>query len=523
MKKLPIGIQSFSKIIKDNCLYVDKTHHIAELIQSGDYIFLSRPRRFGKSLLVSTLYEIFSGNKVLFQGLAIYDKIEWQTYPVIVIDFNNISYNNEEVFRMSLSSFLDDVAIKYEVVLSKVFIKDKFAELIEKIHNKTHQKVVILVDEYDKPIVNYVDDIERAGINREVLKEFFSVLKSQDAFLRFVFLTGVSKFSRVSVFSELNNLRDITLSKQFATLFGYTQTELEDYFETSIQSLCFELGIKKPQLLAKIKMWYNGYSWNAKDKMYNPFSILNLFVEQRFSNYWFATGTPTFLMKLIKKKQQDVTVFENKKLSEVIFDSYNIESMNIFALLFQTGYLTITHIENKELFREYTLNYPNVEVKQAFVTYLMESFTKNGLEEIQPLAYDLQRYLQEENLEGFMNIIKALFAKIPYPLHIEQEAYYHSLFYMIAVLMGVEIDLEVLTDKGRVDGVLALPDKIYLIEFKYSKAGVKMATLTNQAIKQIRAKNYGERFLNDSRPLHFLGVGFTRKEIGYQLDKEGDK
>ncbi|MDM8560532.1 AAA family ATPase, partial [Candidatus Parabeggiatoa sp. HSG14] len=183
MKKLPIGIQSFSEIIKEEYLYVDKTKHIMELIQGGKYLFLSRPRRFGKSLLVSTLYEIFSGNKALFQGLAIYDKIEWQTYPVIVIDFNNISYNNEEVFRMSLSSFLDDVAIKYEVVLSKVFIKDKFAELIEKIHNKTHQKVVILVDEYDKPIVNYVDDIERAGINREVLKEFFSVLKSQDAFL----------------------------------------------------------------------------------------------------------------------------------------------------------------------------------------------------------------------------------------------------------------------------------------------------------------------------------------------------
>jgi hypothetical protein len=516
MKKLPIGIQSFSKLIKDNCLYVDKTHHIAELIQEGDYFFLSRPRRFGKSLLVSTLYEIFSGNQSLFQGLAIYDKIEWQTYPVIVIDFNKISYNNEEVFKTSLLSFLDDVAVKYEVVLSKVFIKDKFAELIEKIHHKTHQKVVILVDEYDKPIVNYIDDIDKATKNREVLKEFFSVLKSQDAFLRFVLLTGVSKFSRVSVFSELNNLRDITLSKKFATLFGYTQTELESYFAQHIQNLCFELGIKKAALLAKIKMWYDGYSWNAKDTVYNPFSVLNLFAEQRFSNYWFATGTPTFLMKLIKKKQQDVTVFENKKLSEVVFDSYNIENMDVFALLFQTGYLTITDIDQKSRTLQYTLNYPNFEVKEAFVTFLFESFTNNGFDEIQPMAYQLRMYLQEDNLEGFMNIIKALFAKIPYPLHIEQEAYYHSLFYMIAVLMGVEIDLEVLTDKGRVDGVLELPSKIYLIEFKYGKAGRKMETLTNQAIKQIKKKNYGERFLNDSRPLYYLGVGFTGKKIGYQ-------
>jgi hypothetical protein len=519
MKKLPLGIQSFSEIIKEEYLYVDKTKHIEELIAGGKYLFLSRPRRFGKSLLVSTLYEIFSGNRNLFQGLAIYDRIEWQAYPVIVIDFNSISYHNEEVFRTSLSSFLDDVAVEYEIVLSKLFVKDKFAELIKKIHHKTHQKVVILVDEYDKPIVNYIDDIERAGKNREILQEFFGVLKSSDAFLRFVFLTGVSKFSRVSIFSELNNLRDITLSKKFATLLGYTQIELESYFEIEIQSLCFELGIKKAALLAKIKMWYDGYSWNAKDTVYNPFSILNLFVEQRFSNYWFATGTPTFLMKLIKKNQQDVTIFENKKLSEVVFDSYNIESMNVFALLFQTGYLTITHVDIQELFPEYTLNYPNVEVKQAFVTYLLESFTNNGLEEIQPMAYKLRICLQEENLEGFMNIIRALFAKIPYPLHIEQEAYYHSLFYMIAVLMGVEIDLEVLTDKGRVDGVLALADKIYLIEFKYGKAGRKMDTLTKKAIGQIKDKNYGERFLNESRPLYYLGVGFAGKEMGYQLVK----
>jgi len=331
-----------------------------------------------------------------------------------------------------------------------------------------------------------------------------------------VFLTGVSKFSRVSVFSELNNLRDITLSKKFATLLGYTQTELESYFGTEIQNLCFELGIKKASLLAKIKMWYDGYSWNAKDTVYNPFSILNLFAEQRFGNYWFATGTPTFLMKLIKKNQQDVTTFENKKLSEIVFDSYNIENMNVFALLFQTGYLTITHIDSQELFPEYTLNYPNVEVKQAFVTYLLESFTSNGLEEIQPLAYELRVCLQEDNLEGFMNIIRALFAKIPYPLHIEQEAYYHSLFYMVSVLMGVEIDLEVLTDKGRVDGVLALPDKIYLIEFKHGKAGTKMNTLTNKAIGQIKKKHYGERFLDESRPLYYLGVGFVGKKIGYK-------
>ncbi len=518
MKKLPIGIQTFSEIITENYLYIDKTQDITQLLEAGKYLFLSRPRRFGKSLLVSTLSEIFSGNQALFQGLYIYDKIEWQKYPIIIIDFNIISFYTEEVFRNSLSSFLDKVAGKYDIVLSAPFIRDKFAELIEKIYEKTQQKVVILVDEYDKPIINYVDDIEKATQNREILRDFFGVLKSSDPFLRFVFFTGVSKFSRVSIFSDLNNIRDISLSKNFGTICGYTQTELEKSFEKQIQSLCFELAIKKPALLTKIKNWYDGYSWgNLKDKMYNPFSILNLFVEQQFDNYWFVSGTPRFLMQLIKKKELDVTTLENQKVSKSLFDSYQIENINILVLLFQTGYLTISDVDTNEIPYEYTLNYPNLEVKHAFMTYLFECFTNQGFEKVQPAAKSLRQHLQADNFEGFMNIIRSLFAKIPYPLHIEQEAYYHSLFYMILVLMGVKIDLEVLTDKGRIDGVLELEDKIYLIEFKYGKTGSDMDNLINKAIEQIKDKKYGERFLNDSRKLVYLGVGFAGKEIGYEI------
>ncbi len=521
MKKLPLGIQTFSKIIKDDCLYVDKTRHILELIQAGDYLFLSRPRRFGKSLLVSTLSEIFSGNQALFQGLYIYDKIEWQTHPVIHLDFSVIDYSTETDLRTGLMHFLDRIKIDYQLDVNNYGLKAYFLDIIRALSEK-YGKVVVLIDEYDKPIVDYVDDIEKASKNREILRDFFGVLKHSDAFLRFVFLTGVSKFARVSIFSDLNNLRDITFSKKFATLLGYTQQELENYFAQPIQNLCFELGIKKALLLSQIKTWYNGYSWNAKDKMYNPFSILNLFAEQQFDNYWFASGTPTFLMQLIKKSAFDATVLENKKVSKIVFDSYNIENINIFTLLFQTGYLTITHIDSQPFFQEYTLNYPNLEVKQAFITYLLESFTNNGLEEIQPAVKKLREYLQAENLEDFMKLIRALFAKIPYPLHIEEEAYYHSLFYMISVLMGIEIDLEVLTDKGRIDGVLALTDKIYLIEFKYGKAGTKMDSLTKQAIQQIKDKNYGERFMNDTRPHHYLGIGFVGKQIGYQLVRNGE-
>jgi len=258
--------------------------------------------------------------------------------------------------------------------------------------------------------------------------------------------------------------------------------------------------------------------------MYNPFSVLNLFAEQQFDNYWFSSGTPTFLMKLIKQKALDTTTLEHKKVSKIVFDSYNLENLNLIALLLQTGYLTVTKIESQEFYQEYTLNYPNLEVKQAFITYLFESFTQNKLHGIQPAANKLHSYLQQENLEDFIKLIRALFAKIPYPLHIQEEAYYHSLFYMILVLMGVEIDLEILTDKGRIDGVLALDDKIYLIEFKHGKSGTKMDSLINSAIKQIQKKKYNQRFLHESRRLVYLGVGFADKEIGYKkvdnLDSE---
>jgi hypothetical protein len=518
MKKLPIGIQTFSEIIRENYLYVDKTPLIAALISSGKYLFLSRPRRFGKSLLVSTLKEIFSGNQELFRGLFIYDKLDWKAYPVIQIDFSAISYYNDEVFRKSLLSFLNAVAQDFQIVLTAEFLKERFAELIRKLSEQTQSKIVILVDEYDKPIVDYTDHLDQAVKNREILREFYSVLKSADVYLRFVFLTGVSKFSRVSIFSGLNNLEDITLSPRFATLTGYTQAELERDFAEYVHQFCEQDGLAKEELLGRIRRWYNGYSWNAKDTVYNPFSILNLFRNNTFSNYWFATGTPTFLIKLIKTLQLDTTEFENKKVAEMVFESYDLDRLNIFALLFQTGYLTITQIEKTSRFPQYTLNYPNLEVKEAFLTYLFESFTTSRLDEVQTTANALHKCLRTENIEGFMQIIRSLFAKIPYPLHLPQEAYYHSLFYMILALMGVEIDLEVLTDKGRIDGVLALEDTIYLIEFKYGAAGSDLHELTEKAIQQIHEKHYAERFLHDPRKRIFLGVGFTEKEIGYQIE-----
>lgn len=498
-------------------MYVDKTPQILPLIQTGKYIFLSRPRRFGKSLLVSTLKEIFSGNKELFNGLFLYDKIDWSSYPVIHLDISRLSNDNETVLTQSLLATLDTLARDFSITLSAPFLKDRFFELIRTLHATTQKQVVVLIDEYDKPIIDFVEDIDQATRNRDVLKDFYGILKSSDQYLRFVFITGVSKFSRGSIFSDLNNLNDITLDSQYATLLGYTQEELEGYFDNRLDHLSQEKNLSKEQLLAKIRDWYNGYSWNASDRVYNPVSILHVFAKKMFRNYWFATGTPTFLVSLTKQTQQDVAEFACQRVADLVFDSYDITNMNIFALLFQTGYLTVTDVQEKTSYLEYTLSYPNLEVREAFITYLFEGFTENKLHEIQPTADTLRECLHKGNLEGFMTRMRSMFAKIPYTLHIKAEAYYHSLFYMIAALMGVEVDLEVLRDKGRIDGVLEFEDRVYVIEFKYGQAGSDLKQLTQHAIQQIQDKRYIERYRQETRQCFLLGIGFVDKEMEYKL------
>ncbi len=515
LKKLPIGIQTFHKIIDKNLLYVDKTREILRLVEQSGCYFLSRPRRFGKSLLVSTLYEIFSGNQELFKGLYIFDKIEWKRYPIIHIDFSVMDYATEDELRDGLIHLMAEINEEHHLGVENRGFKAYFYNTFRKLHEK-YGEVVVLIDEYDKPIVDYVDDIPKASAHRDILKDFYLALKGCDKYLRFIFITGVSKFSRVSVFSVLNNLQDITLSPGFATLLGYTQDELESFFDGYIRRFRDEEGISRADLLEKIRKWYNGYSWNVKDRMYNPFSILNLFEQHKFGNYWFATGTPTFLMKMIKNSEMDVTEFENKFIPEIVFESYDIENMNIFALLFQTGYLTITSMEEDEgIF--YTLNYPNLEVKKAFLIHLFECFSKQGMDEIQPAVIRLKKSLENGDAPAFMKIIRAMFARIPYPLHIKKEAYYHSLFYMILALMGARMDLEVLTDKGRIDATLEFENRIYIVEFKYGAAGVDMKALTDKAIRQIREKGYEQRFLDDPRRRFLLRVGFAGKATDCQL------
>lgn len=510
MKRLPLGIQTFRKIIEDDYLYIDKTEDIYNLIQAGEVYFLSRPRRFGKSLLVSTLKEIFAGNRELFKGLYIYDKIKWQQHPVIHIDFSNITYNKSiEIFEDSFANYLDKIAAQYSAEIKPGALKDKFYELIEKLSKIN--KVVVLVDEYDKPIIDFMREPEKAKANREVLRNFFGVLKGADSFLRFVFLTGVSKFSKVSIFSGLNNLKDITLSPQFATILGITDQELQMQFKTHLETLAAVEHSSTNELLTKISHWYNGYSWDGCSQVYNPTSLLNLFFDNKFSNYWFATGTPTFLVNMIKDRQLDISGINHKKVGDHLFDSFDIDNLEIYCLLFQTGYLTIAHIEKKHGILQYELDFPNFEVKESLLNYLLAAFTGKETAEIQPIYLELLDCLEEKELDRFLLILTSLFAKIPYTLHIKHESYYHSLCYMILALMGAKIDLEILSDKGRVDGVLTLDKQIYVIEFKMGAA--------REALQQIKERKYYRQFWGSGKEVLLLGVGgFAEKELEYCLE-----
>lgn len=515
MKKLPIGIQTFRDLIEENYLYVDKTRDIYNLFaDGGKYYFLSRPRRFGKSLLISTLKEIFSGNQRLFKGLWIYEKIAWQKHPLIYIDFLKIDYKTPAILEESLEKRIRKIARDYNINLEKeANYKQVFADLIEELGKE--EGVVILIDEYDKPIIDFVDEKEAAAKNRDILRNFYTTIKGMDEYITFAFLTGVSKFSKVSVFSGLNNLRDITLSEEFATMLGYTEDELLNYFDDRLEELQSRLNMKKEQIQEDIKRWYNGYSWDGKNYVYNPLSILSFFLEGRFSNYWFSTATPTFLVKLIKKKRVNVETIGTWETDDHVFDSYDVENMDLVSLLFQTGYITIKEIKTLRDIRKYRLSFPNQEVKDAFLKYLLADLMESSPGILGSKLYDLTDQLISHQPEQFFKTLKSLFAVIPYEIFIpDKEAYYHSVIYLVLTLLGIHVRAEVQTNIGRIDAVIELDDVVYVMEFKMGSE--------KEALEQIKKMKYHEPYADQGKTIFLAGIGFDtdkRNISGCLLEK----
>ncbi len=517
MKKLPISIQTFEDIISGGMIYVDKTAFIWELIQSGKFYFLSRPRRFGKSLLLTTLRAYFQGRKDLFEGLDIYEKEkDWKKHPVIHIDYSLLEYQKSRaIFEQSLLEHLKALASGFEVKLESSIIANAFTELIKALYDK-FGPVVVLVDEYDKAMVDVLADKDRFEENREVVRGLYGAMKGLDQYFRFVMLTGVSRFAKVNVFSGLNNLQDISENRSFATLLGFTQEELEFYFGEWIEKLNSQTFRMTPEkLMAHIKFWYNGFSFDGEQKLYNPFSILSLFSNLDFGNYWFSTGTPTFLIDLIKRQKVLPETFENLKIADLAGSSGQASNLPLLPLLYQTGYLTLSRVVREGVRKYYYLDYPNEEVRHSFLTFLAAGFVEKDEFEIQPEAIELRHALRDERTDDFLTRLQSFLADIPARLHIPQEAYYHSLGYMMLRLTGVQLLLEKETDKGRIDAVLEFPDKVYIIEFKFGKSDrVKnVKTLSRQALQQIELKKYHEAYLSGGKKILLYGIGFLAKQM----------
>ncbi|MDR3222480.1 MAG: AAA family ATPase, partial [Methanobrevibacter sp.] len=387
LRKLPIGTQSFSILRENNYLYIDKTRYIHQMIEEGRIYFLSRPRRFGKSLLISTIEELFKGNKELFKGLYIYDKWDWkEKYPVIRLDFGEISHDDPETLKKSLIEFIQEKAEEFDLILKKQFISSMFGELIKKISKKTNSKIVILIDEYDKAINNHLDDIELAKKNRDILRGFYQVLKANDQYLKFLFITGISKFAKTTIFSDLNHVDDITIHPRYSKICGYTQEDLENQFDEHINELSKRHEMKKEDLLISIKEWYNGYSWDGKNFLYNPFSILRFFDAGKIANYWADTGTPKLLVDILKTTEVDLNVL-NKKKSEFIgsFPNFELDNMDFATVLLQTGYFTIKNEESRGIEPSlYTTGTPNKEVEESLFTYILGVYTNNSAESVEP-------------------------------------------------------------------------------------------------------------------------------------------
>ena len=512
--KYPLGIQNFQSLREDGYCYVDKTDKIYQLASTGRYYFLSRPRRFGKSLLLSTIRAYFEGKKELFDGLALGSlEKEWKAYPILYLDLNIGKYETPESLDAELNRHLEIWEQKYGDKYSQRSIAERFWHVIRQAYEMTGRKVVILVDEYDKPMLQAIGNEPLQAEFRSTLKSFYGNLKTCDEYIKFAFLTGVTKFGKVSVFSDLNHLTDLTLDSRYADICGITEKELRNYFSEGVKELAEANGMTEDECYARIKRDFDGYHfYPGAVGMYNPYSLLNTIGRKQFGDYWFETGTPTFLAKQLQKTDYPLEDMTREGLTADTLNSIDIMDENPLPLLFQSGYLTIKSYDVE--FGEYILGFPNREVEEGFTKFLYPFYTPKTYEKSSFSMSQFVREVRRGDAEGFMKRLSAMFADGDYQVVGNQEIYFQNTLYVFFKLMGFYVNVERHTSDGRMDVLMQTKDYIYIIEIKVDQTA-------EVAMRQIEEKQYAAPFAADPRKLFKIGINFnsqTRKIDDWKVE-----
>ena len=510
MVNYPIGIQTFDKIREGGYLYVDKTKYIYEVTHPGQYVFLSRPRRFGKSLLTSTLEAYFSGRKDLFKGLAI-EKLEkeWKQYPVLHFDLSDIKKGTVEDFEDSVNSSLASMEETYGVVKTADNLATRFKELVERIYKRTGKQVVVLIDEYDAPLLTVLHDPERLEKMRTALQSFYSPIKKLDPYLRFVFITGITKFSQLSIFSQLNNLKNISMKPQYAAICGITQEELEDNFQEGIRALGEENEMTSEQVLAKLARTYDGYHFAHKSPgVYNPFSLLSAMDNCDFDNYWFSTGTPTFLVNMLKHFHADITKIDGSEAFATDFDQPTENMQSILPLFYQSGYITIKSYD--PIIDRYTLGYPNEEVKVGLMRILVPYYVHTNTLEAGNTVVQMYLALRKDDMDGCLKAMQEFLTTIPYQENTLKDApttegHFTAMLYVMFSLLNVYVESQVRNAKGRLDILIKTDTSIYVME-------LKMNGDLDKALRQIDEKDYTIPYQSDGRKVVKVAINFSTED-----------